>query len=226
MSDLIGYQWYPTWWNAFWDRYFNFESLVTTSFCEAVHSVEARGVGISPYGSGMPTAMIQAQKWKVMPCNDLSGGARSSCLRNQSLTEAKDYFWVYRITGKLIPKDCGMQFNIYLQGDGTEKKIFETTRKADRGSVPFDLSGPNAIVTKNKELPEYDKICIRFENDISNCFMHASPFDKNKALCNKVYDTGEEYVLQRATINEATGEVETGEAGGPQTSSNREGLTV
>lgn len=223
-KDVFG-DWY-TKWSAFLDRYFNLERLVTESFCEAVHSVEARGVGISPYGSGTPTAMIQAQKWKVEPCVDLGGDARRTCLRNQSLTDDRDFYWVYRITGKLIPKDCGMKFNIYLEGDDEKKKLYETVREAKRGSYPFDLSGANAIVTSKKDLPEYDKVCIRFESDISDCFMHASPFDTQAKLCNKVYESGEKYVVQTARVDVDTGQViEEGEEG-PTTSSNREGLTV
>ena len=204
-------------WRKDLDRYFNLEKLVTEDLCSTFYEIPNKGVGISPLGSRIPTAHIQAQKFQVCPCVGLGGEQRVRCLQNQSMTE--ECYWVYRITGKVVPKDCDMEFNIYLD----DKKIYRTDRKAEKGAPTFDLTGGGALVTSDRELDEYDTVCLKFEKGADCLWV----MDGNK-LCNEIYESGDEKITQKTELADFDFVKALGDEGreGPTTSSTGEGLDV
>jgi hypothetical protein len=220
---------------AYMDRYFNLENWLITDLCLPNYDIMNRGVGISPYGSGIATAHIQGQKFMVKPCEGLVGAAKASCLTNRSLV-GKDYYYSYRITGKLIPKDCEMKFNILIGG----VPLYSTTRIAQQGGPPFDLTGANAIVTSNPTIPDNaDKVCIKFENSVTTCLLtDQNPFNNDRELCNKIVESTDPTVLQSeasSSLYGGTGDSSTTPSiaggtsatpGGPMTSSSREGCSL
>ena len=213
-SDLTGTK-------GWLDRYFSLEKFTTVDFCDPGTSrFASKGVGISPYGSGIPTVHIQAQRFDVCPCAGLSGEALTACRTNQSIEDAESNCYpVYRITGKLVPKDCTFKFNIHLGEPSAANKIYESQRIAEQGGLPFDFIGANSLVITNPDVPAFDKVCIKFEEG-GDCLA----LDDGK-ICNKVYDTQDEKVLQVPTeAQEEAGEYNTvGGEGGPRTSSTTDG---
>ncbi|MBW2997113.1 hypothetical protein KY349_02095 [Candidatus Woesearchaeota archaeon] len=199
------------------DRYFNLEKFTTVDFCDPGTSrFASKGVGVSPYGSGIPTVHIQAQRFYVCPCTGLSGAALTACQQNAS---AQGCYPVYRITGKLVPKDCTFKFNIHLGEPSTANQVYDKPRIAEQGGLPFDIIGANSLIITNPGIADFDKVCIKFDEG-DDCLA----LDNGK-ICNRVYDTQDEHVLQVPTAAQVeAGEYTTaGGEGGPRTSSTSNG---
>jgi hypothetical protein len=120
-----------------------------------------------------------------------------------------------------VPKDCTFKFNIHLGEPSTANKIYDTPRIAEQGGLPFDLIGANSLIITNPDVTdkEFKKVCIKFEQG-GDCVA----LDDGK-ICNKVYDTQDEKVLQVPTAAQVeAGEYTTaGGEGGPRTSSTSNG---
>ncbi|HII71801.1 TPA: hypothetical protein HA265_03535, partial [Candidatus Woesearchaeota archaeon] len=194
---------FPKWqdpfgWGSKLDTYFNLETILISRPCLAAHGQEGK-VGISPAASGIPTVTIQAVKTKVQPCEGLSGAPKAACMEENGLTGSRSYYWQYRITGKVVPKDCDMEFNIQL--DGTN--MYNTNRELDQGEAPFDLTGANAIVTSNEDIPNNaDKICVVFSEALHGCIFSNAPSNK-KEICNTIFEV--EDLEQELEGDESTG---------------------
>jgi hypothetical protein len=211
-------------WRGWLDRYFSLEQWTTIDACSVGPASPHGGVGYSPYGGTIPTATIQAQRFMVTPCLDLEGAARTRCLENRSLNTSQDYYFIYRVTGRVIPRDCGMKFNIYLDS----QPLYGSERIAEQGAPVFDLSGANAIVTAPTGA-EYSTVCIKFSDEgaMRACIRTRGTWGSPE-VCNKVYESGDPAVTQKAVEDDSAGGGATmsAEEGGPETSSNREGCTL
>jgi hypothetical protein len=208
-------------WEQVLDTYFNIEQWTIEDLCSGI-APTAAGVGYSPVSNGIPTATIQAQGFKVEPCKGLESAARDRCLQNRSTTKLKldstqDYYYIYRVTGKLIPKDCEMKFNIYLD----DVALYDTERVAQKGAPPFDLSGVGALVT-GPQKKWFNKVCIKFADDWLNsaCIKSEGKWGQPE-ICNKVYVSDDDDVTQHAVEEEGAGAGDgiSYSEGGPTTSS-------
>jgi len=211
----VGYLPYTTKARAYLDRYFNLDQWTQIDACQPqLAGVYDNGVALSPYGSGIPTAMIQGHRFKVSPCAALEGisdEAYANCVANLSFESGNDYYYVYRLTGKVIPKDCDMEFNIVLYGDAHPegKVVYSEPRIAEQGAPPFDFTGANALVTSSKTHPLYETVCIKFYGeDMGICFRTEEySWDEDYEVCNTIAEGDEGENIQTVVVDEETGEV-------------------
>ncbi|MBW2965278.1 hypothetical protein KY363_07510, partial [Candidatus Woesearchaeota archaeon] len=213
---------------AYLDKFFDLEKATTVDVCRATQDISEAGVALSVSGSTIPTAHIQAQRFSISPCKGLSDPMLSSCLTNRSLTSAKDHYFVYRVTGKVIPKDCDMEFQIYMHTPSGKVALYESNRVLDQGAPAFDLTGANAYVLNESESEiGFEKVCIEFKKGQTCLLIGAG---NGNELCNTVYDSGTDVggltqiALSTEELEDA-GYSSTSSSSGASTSSTTEGRT-